>query len=46
MDSTIACLKDIEDIAVKKLPKNALGYYRSGSDEMQTLRDNYSAFTR
>ena len=46
MDSTIACLQDIEDIAVKKLTKNALDYYRSGSDGMQTLQDNFAAFNR
>ena len=46
MDTAIACLQDIEDIAIKKLPKNALDYYRSGSDSMQTLQDNYTAFSR
>ena len=46
MDSSISCLQDIEDIAVQKLTKNALGYYRSGSDGMQTLHDNIAAFNR
>ena len=43
MNSSISCLQDIEDIAVQKLTKNALGYYRSGSDGMQTLHDNIIA---
>ena len=46
MDTTIACLQDIEDIAIKKLPKNALDYYRSGAEGMQTLQDNSTAFNR
>ena len=46
VDNTISCLQDIEDIAVKKLSKNALDYYRSGADGMQTLRDNFTAFHR
>ena len=46
MEKPIACLQDIEDIAISKLPKNALGYYRSGSDGMQTLKDNFVAFDR
>ena len=46
MDATIACLQDIEDIAVKKLPKNALDYYRSGADGQQTLQENPTDFNR
>ena len=41
-----ACLQDIEDEAVKILPKSALGYYKSGADQMQTLEDNRKAFQR
>ena len=40
------CLQDIEDEAVKILPRNALGYYQSGADKMVTLRANRSAFLK
>ena len=33
-------------LAVSKLPKNALGYYRSGADGQQTLQENSTAFNR
>ena len=46
MEKPLSCLQDIEDIAVNKLTKNALGYYKSGSDGMQTLQDNFAAFDR
>ena len=46
MEKPVACLQDIEDIAIRKLPQNALGYYKSGSDGMQTLKDNFAAFDR
>lgn len=42
----IACLQDIEDYAVKTLPRNALDYYRSGADQMQTLGENRTAFEK
>ena len=44
--SAIACLQDLEDHALKVLPRNALDYYRSGADQMQTLQDNKSAFQK
>ena len=44
--SSIACLQDIEDLAMKVLPRNALDYYRSGADQMQTLKENKSAFQK
>ncbi|KAG0223402.1 Hydroxyacid oxidase 1 [Actinomortierella wolfii] len=43
---TPVCLADLEANAHIKLPKNALDYYRSGADEMQTLKDNQDAFER
>ncbi len=49
MDSTtsqVVCLKDLEDFALASLPRNALDYYRSGADHMQTLKENKSAFTK
>ena len=39
-------MEDIETIAVKVLPKNALDYFRSGADDMVTLKDNKNAFVR
>eukprot|EP00095_Tigriopus_kingsejongensis_P000169 maker-scaffold487_size158652-snap-gene-0.44 protein:Tk00169 transcript:maker-scaffold487_size158652-snap-gene-0.44-mRNA-1 annotation:"e3 ubiquitin-protein ligase rfwd2-like" len=44
--TTMACLDDIEAHAHKVLPRNALDYYRSGADQMQTLHDNQKAFQR
>jgi len=46
MAEQIACLDDIEAIAHKRLPRNALDYYRSGAEDMQTLADNRNAFAR
>ena len=42
----VACLDDIEAIALRKLPRNALDYYRTGADDMVTLADNRNAFAR
>ena len=42
----MACLQDLEDHAMKVLPRNALDYYRSGADQMQTLVENKSAFKK
>ncbi|XP_028967586.1 hydroxyacid oxidase 1 [Galendromus occidentalis] len=42
----VACLKDLEDIASKKIPSKAWDYYRSGADTEFTLRDNENAFQR
>ncbi len=44
--SPVVTVSDVERIAVGKLPKNALDYYRSGADNMQTLRENRDAFKR
>ncbi|XP_065057784.1 2-Hydroxyacid oxidase 1-like [Rhopilema esculentum] len=46
MNSQPICIKDLEDFALKALPKNAYGYYASGADDEQTLRDNTNAFKR
>lgn len=40
------CVDDYETEAYKKLPKEALDYYRSGADEELTLRANRDAFKR
>jgi (S)-2-hydroxy-acid oxidase len=45
-NSNIACLQDIEEIAMKTLPRNALDFYRSGANQMTTLKDNRNAFQR
>ena len=42
----VTCLQDIEDIALKTLPRNALDYYRSGANHMSTLRENQAAFQK
>ncbi|KAF9360995.1 Hydroxyacid oxidase 1 [Mortierella sp. AD094] len=39
-------LADLEHNAHVTLDLNALDYYRSGANDMQTLRDNQEAFTR
>lgn len=40
------CVKDYEEEAHRKLPKQALDYYRSGADEEITLRSNVDAFKK
>ncbi|CAD5121893.1 DgyrCDS10355 [Dimorphilus gyrociliatus] len=42
----MACVKDFEDYAYKYLPKSALDYYISGSNDEQTVNDNIKAFKR
>ena len=42
----VACVKDLEEIASKKLPAKSWDYYRSGAGEECTLRDNEGAFQR
>lgn len=44
--NSVTCLQDIEDFALKTLPRNALDYYKSGADHMVTLRENRNAFQR
>lgn len=44
--NNVACLQDIEDFALDVLPKNALDYYKSGADQMVTLKENRAAFQR
>lgn len=40
------CIDDYEKEAYKRLPKDALDYYRSGADEELTLRANTDSFKR
>lgn len=40
------CVDDYEQEAFKRLPKQALDYYRSGADEEVTLRANVEAFRK
>ena len=40
------CLSDFEKYARTQLDGNAWGYYSSGADQEQTLRDNEDAFRR
>ena len=45
-NSVISCLDDIENEAFKILPRNALDYYRSGANQMISLRENRTAFQK
>jgi (S)-2-hydroxy-acid oxidase len=40
------CLSDFEKYARSRLDGNAWGYYSSGANQEQTLRDNEEAFRR
>ena len=40
------CVSDFEKYAQMKLDSNAWGYYSSGANMEQTLRDNKEAFQR
>ncbi len=42
----VVTVSDVERIAHSKLPRNALDYYRSGADQMTSLKDNRNAFQR
>ena len=46
LNRNVACLQDIENYAHKVLARNALDYYRSGADQMVSLKDNREAFNR
>lgn len=40
------CVYDYEQRAINTLPRNALDYYKSGSDSQITLQLNKTAFQR
>ncbi|KAJ2716968.1 Hydroxyacid oxidase 1 [Coemansia spiralis] len=42
----IVCLDDFESLAAASLGRNALDYYRSGAQDMVTVRENQRAFDR
>ncbi|KAJ2808183.1 Hydroxyacid oxidase 1 [Coemansia helicoidea] len=42
----VVCLDDYERLAAEGLGRNALDYYRSGAQDMVTLRENQRAFDR
>ncbi|XP_037090555.1 peroxisomal (S)-2-hydroxy-acid oxidase GLO3-like isoform X2 [Pollicipes pollicipes] len=44
--SRVVCIDDLKQAALARLDKKALGYYNSGADGEQTLRDNEAAFQR
>lgn len=46
MDGSFICVEDYEKEAFKRLPKEALDYYRSGADEEVTLRANRESFSK
>lgn len=45
-DMQFICVDDYEREAFRRLPKDALDYYRSGADEELTLLSNKEAFKR
>lgn len=46
MASRLVCVNDYEQEACRRLDRNAWGYYSSGADDQQSLKDNVDAFTR
>lgn len=42
----LVCVRDFEKAAVKRLTRNAHGYFSSGATEEQTLIENWKAFKR
>ena len=40
------CISDFEKRAEEIIDKGAWGYYSSGANQQQTLRDNVEAFSR
>ncbi|KAJ2334914.1 Hydroxyacid oxidase 1 [Coemansia sp. RSA 2681] len=44
--SALVSLDDFEQLAMRNLDRNALDYYRSGAQDMITLRENQRAFDR
>ena len=40
------CIEDYEKYAYRALPPSALEYYKAGSDQEETLRDNREGFRR
>ncbi|PVU84921.1 hypothetical protein BB560_007216, partial [Smittium megazygosporum] len=44
--SRIACVKDIEEIAIRKLDKNALDFYYTGAQDQLTLANNRTCYDR
>ncbi len=40
------CVADFEASAREALDRNAWGYYSSGANQQQTLRDNVKAYSR
>lgn len=40
------CVADVEEMALRKMPKFVRDYYQSGADDQETLKRNLSAFKR
>ena len=45
-EKVIVNIADIEQEAFRRIPRNALDYYRSGAGDEITLRENCEAFNR
>lgn len=46
MSEPCACVTDVENHAVKLLPKSVLDFYRSGAGFEDSLKNNRKAFSR
>ena len=46
MSGVVCCIDDLERSARARLDKNTNGYYNSGADAEETLRDNVNAYQR
>lgn len=42
----VFCVRDLERFATSYLDQNAIGYYNSGADDEETLRDNVNSFKK
>lgn len=45
MDS-FRCIKDFEERSIQVLPESAAGFFNSGADSEQTLRENCESFSK
>ncbi len=43
---SLVCIQDFENKALAILDRNARNYFKSGSDDEYTVRENTEAFTR
>ena len=46
MSGVVCCIDDLEKSALLRLDNNTRGFYNSGADAEETLRDNVAAYRR